>query len=386
MISRLHVKNFKCLLDVDVELGPFTILIGPNDSGKSSLVEAIQLLGRTTKTGWSGAFSGINSLRNLVWRKEAQREISWNVVGKTQAWNFDYTLGLISGREFPSEERLSVDDQQVLSLAPNSNPRTVTKDWPDQKESWQLNPHQTALFTATQKHDPGPFRQIVEALSTSVKYCLETKLLRKENAPIETRAVLSSSGDNLIAVLEQVITGPNPAARSNLENSLHEAVPTIRGIALPTVEGQPLKSLEYTLAGNGQFVTIPAALASDGLLLLTAFLALAYSDTPEIIFIEEPENGLHYSRLQKVIELLRKMSKGEVGFRPHQIIITTHSPLLLNFARPEEVRIFRRTPNGGTEVQSMAKVPDIDKMLKEFGTGELWYSLGEEGLLKGVRP
>ena len=36
MITRIQIRNFKCLLDVDVPLGPFNILIGPNDSGKSS--------------------------------------------------------------------------------------------------------------------------------------------------------------------------------------------------------------------------------------------------------------------------------------------------------------------------------------------------------------
>jgi predicted ATPase len=197
---------------------------------------------------------------------------------------------------------------------------------------------------------------------------------------------LSPSGDNLVTVLDQVMTGANRTARAELEAAIHQNIPSIQGIALPastTMGGA--KTLEYILSGNGEGVSIPSVLASDGLLLLTAFLALAYSNTPEIIFIEEPENGLHFSRLKRVIDLLRKMSRGEVGFRPHQIIITTHSPLLLNFARPEEVRIFRRSVDGGTEVQSMAKVPDIDKLLDEFGTGELWYSLGEEGLLKGVR-
>lgn len=45
MIERIHIENYKCLRDVTVELGDFTVLIGPNDSGKSSFLEALQALG-----------------------------------------------------------------------------------------------------------------------------------------------------------------------------------------------------------------------------------------------------------------------------------------------------------------------------------------------------
>jgi predicted ATP-dependent endonuclease of OLD family len=83
-----------------------------------------------------------------------------------------------------------------------------------------------------------------------------------------------------------------------------------------------------------------------------------------------------------VLDLLRKMSRGEVGNRKRQVILTTHNPLLLNYASPEEVRVFVRHPEQGTQVIPMTKVPDIDRLLKEFALGELWYLLGEEKLFK----
>jgi len=49
MITRLRVQNFKALRDVDVELGPFTVLIGPNDTGKSSFLEAVYALAQSTR-------------------------------------------------------------------------------------------------------------------------------------------------------------------------------------------------------------------------------------------------------------------------------------------------------------------------------------------------
>ena len=120
-------------------------------------------------------------------------------------------------------------------------------------------------------------------------------------------------------------------------------------------------------------------------MLLTAFLALAYGNTPQILLIEEPENGLHPSRLQMVIDILRKMSKGEIGNQARQVIVTTHSPLLLNFVQPEEVRIFRRNADGATEVTPMDQIPNIERLHKEYAPGELWYLFGEDELIKG-RP
>jgi predicted ATPase len=171
-----------------------------------------------------------------------------------------------------------------------------------------------------------------------------------------------------------------------LEDKLHEAIPTIRGLSTPATKasGGSHRQIEFALSGDSKPpVTIPASQASDGAMLLTAFLALAYGDTPQILLIEEPENGLHPSRLQMVIEMLRKMSTGEIGNRARQIILTTHSPLLLNFVEPEEVRIFRRNSEGATEVTPMHAVPNIENLHRQYAPGELWYLFGEEELVKG---
>jgi Fe-S cluster assembly ATPase SufC len=115
-------------------------------------------------------------------------------------------------------------------------------------------------------------------------------------------------------------------------------------------------------------------------------LALAFSDEPGILLIEEPENGLHPSRLREVVEMLRKISTGSIGNTPRQVIVTTHSPLLLNYTQPEEVRIVQRDRERGTVVTPMSDVPDVHELLDEFGTGELWYLLGEQALVEGKKP
>ena len=80
------------------------------------------------------------------------------------------------------------------------------------------------------------------------------------------------------------------------------------------------------------------------------------------------------------------MTTGELGYLPRQIVLTTHSPVLLNCVTPDEVRIFRRDEEGATQVVRMDQLPDIDRLTKEFAPGELWYLFGEEELVKGPTP
>ncbi|MCS6899874.1 MAG: hypothetical protein RMJ98_09390, partial [Myxococcales bacterium] len=82
--------------------------------------------------------------------------------------------------------------------------------------------------------------------------------------------------------------------------------------------------------------------------------------------------------------------RGGSGRKKHRvralIILTTHNPLLLNYTRPEEVRIVRHDPELGTQVTPLHQVQGINELLKEFGIGELWYLLGEQALVEGKKP
>jgi predicted ATPase len=224
---------------------------------------------------------------------------------------------------------------------------------------------------------------IAQELTSSIEYRFELGKLPMSSVPAPGNT-LEGSGANLAAVLDVMQNSPDRSAFQALQNSLHDAIPTLQGFVLPPAGKQTgAKALEFILSGNGQPpVTIPASLASGGALLVTAFLTLAYTQTPGLLLFEEPENGLHPFRLQMVVDLLRRMSRGEVGNRKRQIVLTTHNPLLLNYATPEEVRVFVRDPEQGTQVIPMTKIPDIDRLLKEFALGELWYLLGEENLFK----
>ncbi|MCY1008191.1 AAA family ATPase [Nannocystis pusilla] len=386
MLARLHVQNFKCLRDVDIAFGPFTVLIGPNDSGKSSILDALRILGRTMREPLADIFRGDDEWRHLAWKGTNVSSFALEVGYKNGPQERTYKLVLSALNVF--EEHISED---------NAGPVHVFKV--PRRAGTRLRDHAGGAFVPSIKGSNiaadhslrsfyGSHKSDLHALVEIPRYHLNPEHLRS-TAPTLRDAVLAPTGDNLVAVLDRLISGPDRSVIVRLEKALHEAIPTIRGISLPAVAGQAgTKTLEFVLdnAQNGPPVTIPCAHASDGAMLLTAFLALAFSDEPGMILVEEPENGLHPSRLREVVEMLRKISTGAVGNTPRQVIVTTHSPLLLNYTQPEEVRIVQRDRERGTIVTPMSDVPDVHELLDEFGTGELWYLLGEQALVEGKKP
>lgn len=390
MLARVHIENFKCSRDVTIELGDFTILIGPNDSGKSSFLEAIQTFGNIIRHGYTAVFSGERSLPNLVWRKNPDRRIVWEVAGTTAGHTFTYHLELpvderppyesleSDGKKLFATEEVTVGNAQQYNLTAGTLALAIAIN-----QGRQLKPAQYGALYLQEliRQHPSPLLDIADALASTLEYQFSLDQLTKPSVP-QPRITLQPSGANLAAVLDVMQNSADRSAFEALQRSLHEAIPTLSGIVLPPSSQQSgAKTLEFIVSGNGQLpVTIPGSLASGGALLLTAFLTLAYTPTPGLLLFEEPENGLHPYRLQLVLDILRKMSRGEVGNRKRQIILTTHNPLLLNYASPEEVRVFVRHPVEGTQVIPMTQVPDIDRLLKEFALGELWYLLGEEKL------
>ncbi len=413
MIDRLQISNFKCLREVDVEFGPFNILIGPNDSGKSSLLQAIAQLGKTARTPLAQAFANPLSLENLVWRRDQSREVVWKATGTAATVPFSYHLALAPGDPVPRAEELLVGGTRTVWVVRQAGqPASLAFPWLGQAPPVPARPGSTGLhglaFDANNYlsffQNPEAITQtqqvqtIAASLGAAVEYRLDSTAIRESATPRNPAQfrppgaqpepgalMLSKTGDNLVEVLDAIMTSPRRADIINLEKDLHDAISTLSAISLP-LHQQNGKTLAFTLTGDEPDpVTIPAALVSDGALLVTAFLALAHGNAPEILFVEEPENGLHYSLVKLAVEMLRKISTGTVGNRPRQVFLTTHSPILLNFAKPEEVRVFSRIADGATRVTSMENVPHLKPLLEEFGLGELWLQLGEERMVQETR-
>jgi predicted ATPase len=321
MLTRLSIKNFRCFENVEVELKPLTVLIGPNNTGKSSFLSAIQLLG----TGQSRR---------------------------------SYTI--------MDHYRLEKESVIEISGAPEYGSRRFSKDSNDRR---RMDFVEESLPNGIEFY----------RLPSSGAAC------RSEGFPDSSQAIpLNEDGSNLAAVLDFMLRKDRKRFLG-LVAALEKLIPGFEDLMIDTPDANT-RHLRLKL-DNG--LELPGESLSSGVRHLIFFATLAYHPrAPQIILIEEPEVGVHPKRLKEIMELLRSISQGEHCSPAAQVILTTHSPFLLDHVNldTDQVLTFRRSE----EAEGKRVIEPVDKQrlsvfLDEFMLGEVWFNQLEEGLVGKVK-
>jgi hypothetical protein len=190
---------------------------------------------------------------------------------------------------------------------------------------------------------------------------------------------LDTSGSLTAAHLDYLLRTNRQRYGEFVEN-MRRLIPWIADIRIGTPNSADRQVVFYGPRG----MTFTDKTVSDGVKLCTFFVSLAWHpNPPKTILIEEPENGIHPKRLRDVMGLLKGLTTGELGAAPSQVILTTHSPRLLNLidAKKDQLLVFRRNE----DEDCTASEPDMAKLKHyfddNFGLGEIWGNVSEYGLL-----
>ena len=130
---------------------------------------------------------------------------------------------------------------------------------------------------------------------------------------------------------------------------------------------------------------VSARTASEGTMLMLGLLTVLFGPTrPRVLLLDDMEHGLHpLAQKQLVLVIGELMQK----FGDLQIVATAHSPYLLNYVSPEQVRLMAMGPEGGVRCGRLMDHPKFAKWKDEMWPGELWSLFGEKWLVeKGVNP
>lgn len=385
--------GFKGFADAAIDLSrPLTVLIGRNGSGKSNLIEGVELLAaivdgvplsEITETGRGGALEVRGGLQSCpsFGRRDFTLGFSdtASIDGAPRGVEYRVTLGVdpvriiaesleVDGRS-QFEARVE-DDQDDLSLRvsdASGQVRTRARLPGGRSVLSQFD----QLFRALSKAKAArTMEHVRDRLRRAFVFDPSPRAMRSYNRIGE--GTLRRDGANLSAVLHAI------------SRSYPDAIRRILG-RVRSVPDAPVEDFEFVttalgdvmfgLRERGRSALTDARLLSDGTLRAIAVLtALETADRGDRVVIEELDNGLHPSRVRALLDAIRGDETAGANERP-RVLVTTHNPATLNeldeTGLDAVVITARREPDGPAEVIRLRDVPRHDELLERGRLGDL---------------
>ncbi len=396
MITLIEALRFRCLRYVHQPLDRFHVLVGPNASGKTTFLDIVALLGRLVSDGLEAAVQEwTQNFQDLVWRREGssfevaievrippeRRQLLANANLDTIRYEVSIGLRPITGEMVILAEKVTlkvaatVEPQRRLrfpatGLAPETilTPRsqkggkTVVNKLADGNDNFydetgkgwdhafKLGPRKSALGNLPEDESKFPVSTWLKAFLTDgvQQLMLNSLRIRKASPPGQVRG-FRPDGSNLPWVIAE-LEKRAPTRLQEWIAHVQTALPDLE--AVRTVERSDDKHRYLMLQYRGG-LEVPSWMASDGTLRLLALTLPAYlSDFPGVYLIEEPENGVHPRAVETMYQSLASVYDA-------QILLATHSPVILSVVQANQVLCFAKTDEGATDIVTGSEHPAL---------------------------
>lgn len=412
MFTRVEARHYKILKRVDVPLEPINILVGPNASGKSTLLDVFAFLQAALRDDVERAVrQRARSLRELVWCGENEAEgfelaVEMALPDEATQIRYELKVGLddegalaihtenlfliprqsnpvepeqqpLFPFELPDEHGMVVMPSKRLPLgwraiirrgtSGATNYKSETKDW---TTAFKLPPLRLGLGGIPEDAERFPkalsFR---ETLLNNVQFIQLNSSLMQRTAPADAQRRFQVDGSNLPIVIAE-LKRTHPPRFDWWLSHVQTFLPDIEGI---DVAERPEDNARYLKVRYRGGLSVPAWLLSDGTLRLLALTLIAYlpPESGGLYMIEEPENGVHPRALEAIFASLSSAHGS-------QMLMATHSALLLAQAKPEYMLVFGKTENGASAIVRGTQHP----MLQDWRSDTSLGALLAEGVLE----
>ena len=367
MITKLKIKNYKSLENIEINLQPLTVLIGPNNAGKSNIFDSLKCLRELLSQPQQNPFELRGGFEQVVFNGEIEnRRILWDILFYNNKEEFNYILEYAGGKGSQAVKKEILKKKNNIFLENIGGQYKLFRESDNKSfSSGGVEPSYPIVGKfGDPGYDPSSFqiREIIQNWKLFFLDPIKMKTLstggRSDN--------LKEDGSNLWQVIHTIFN-EEPEIRDAINDTL-KLVSGVKGILSPLLEsGHAYGKL---VEENINFATSSWSI-SDGILRLLALEAISYFPRSDTICIEEPENGIHPHLLETVADILKSTSKET------QVIISTHSVHLLNYLAERtslDSIIILWKEKGKTRLESASNIKDINKFLSKIGFGDLWFS------------
>lgn len=388
-VSRFRVQNFKAIRDSGiVRFSPLTAFIGNNGVGKSSLVEGLETLKHIARDGLDEAMQrwrGFDFIRN----KAVTRQLRYTKEGK--AWQTSPTFFGIAGtawtgfgesrasRPYRAYSQITMGEannevfflREMLSQKRETGKRTVSRhtdgtvfDGVEDVEGHfiGLSPNESVFYA-----EPSL------ALWQFVRIQPENMIAPRPVRQVAGYLPLATDGSNIAEFLIDIRYRDADAF-----DGIIEAMQTVLPYAVdiqPVVTSEIGRNAYIRLQEQNITEPLPAWLLSTGTLRVVALLALLrHPEPPPLIVIEEIENGLDPRTIHLLVEEMRYAVENGTT----QIILTTHSPYLLDLLTLSQIVVVERGESGEPQFHRPSDEESLQKWSDQFTPGQL-YTMGRLG-------
>ena len=371
-LSKLTAQRYRSLRNVEIEMNGLNLFIGANASGKSAILDTLRFLSEAVSArDFRGPVISRGGMLNLAWKGEradsvelraefddGEDSLVWDVL-VTKA-DYDFTVS-----------------ETVQRLSANSPPQQllVSEDgegwWWSGEEGRQVKlkqPLSACALAAASVDSSFPARAIADFVVGWGFFDPSPFLLRRDRGNYESGR-LDPYGRNLAETLYGLEkSSPKTFAR------IRAATESILGLPTSIEPRESEDRFYFVQFEPGLKYSVNQMGVSSGTLRTLALMTALYGKRDaSLVGIEEPENYIHPTALQSFVECA--LDSGNDA----QLVITTHSPLLLDFLDdPSAVRVVRRDERDGTTVQQVGDPDRIREALEEsgFGLGEFYQTTG----------
>ena len=401
MLTHIEIEGFKSFGSpaATVDVTPLTFFVGPNASGKSNFLAALEFLQTAVRHDVETAvtaFGGVSEAWNkrlreegssaplrISIRDEVSEDLSSYAFENHQLDAYDYELVLTAQ---PNGGQLTVESERLTAEISNSEGEQISYDISRRANTVEVTSNLTnPSFSSTDTINIPQLaagRLIPNFSFDIIPIILRGRILNWKFYHINTATArqayrdipwpnLGPSGENLAVVLSHMKKSNNGNYLASIEAALRGMVPGFKKVhPVPVGEHLAFQVEESNISERFNPDSV-----SDGTVRLLALLTITLNVAPgDLITIEEPENGLHPHLIPEIMALFRYCTDEGA-----QVFATTHNPDFLDEASPNEVFLCDKV-NGSTHLVRAVSLQEVEAFRRSFSLGELW----EQGALGGT--